>query len=379
MTGKVAIIFGSNGISGHALTEHLLTKTSPQDFKRIICVSQRPPLHPFKDADKYGRLEHITIDLYGTPLEKMKEELKKGGAQEVTHLYFFAYRDMPTDKELIDWNLKMLKNAVIAVEDIASKLQRVHLQTGTKYYGCHHPNNTRTPYREEYPRLDEPNFYYDQEDFLLEHQKGKKWAWVVVRPDVIVGSSRGNFMSMAPTIGLYFALVKELGLPALFYGSKFWWEEFCDFSYAPLLAEFTVWASTHEQCANEAFNCVNGDVTRWENIWPLLCKYFDVPCPEQNFNTQGKQSGLPSLIDLVKSHEHEWDGIAEKYGLDKEAFKYATWQFAEGMASRTWKVLSSMSKARKLGWTGYKDSDEMWIEIMDRLKRDRIIPNYKSK
>jgi hypothetical protein len=46
-----------------------------------------------------------------------------------------------------------------------------------------------SPAKEEDPRLVpfEQNFYYPQEDFLAEMQKGQKWTWNVIRPEAIIG------------------------------------------------------------------------------------------------------------------------------------------------------------------------------------------------
>lgn len=46
-----------------------------------------------------------------------------------------------------------------------------------------------SPAYETDPRLVafEQNFYYPQEDFLAEMQKGQKWTWNVIRPEAIIG------------------------------------------------------------------------------------------------------------------------------------------------------------------------------------------------
>jgi len=36
-----------------------------------------------------------------------------------------------------------------------------------------------------------PNFYYGQQDFLEEFQKGKRWTWSVGRPHAVCGFSTG--------------------------------------------------------------------------------------------------------------------------------------------------------------------------------------------
>jgi hypothetical protein len=35
-----------------------------------------------------------------------------------------------------------------------------------------------------------------------------------------------------------------------------------------------VFVSTHEHCANEAFNHATGDVFIWKNFWPKVAGYF---------------------------------------------------------------------------------------------------------
>lgn len=52
------------------------------------------------------------------------------------------------------------------------------------------------------------------------------------------------------------------------------WSAPDDKSFAPGLGHFSVWTARQPQCANEAFNYVNGDVFVWKFLWPQLAKYF---------------------------------------------------------------------------------------------------------
>lgn len=45
---------------------------------------------------------------------------------------------------------------------------------------------------------------------------------------------------------------------------------------AGLLAEATVWAATNPECANQAFNINNGDLFRWQEMWPKIAAFFDM-------------------------------------------------------------------------------------------------------
>ena len=45
-----------------------------------------------------------------------------------------------------------------------------------------------------------------------------------------------------------------------------------------LLARAIVWMATTAKCANEAFNITNGDLIRWENLWPKFARFFGIRC-----------------------------------------------------------------------------------------------------
>ena len=44
---------------------------------------------------------------------------------------------------------------------------------------------------------------------------------------------------------------------------------------AGLLTRAMVWAATDPAAANQAYNISNGDLFRWEEMWPKLASYFD--------------------------------------------------------------------------------------------------------
>lgn len=47
-----------------------------------------------------------------------------------------------------------------------------------------------------------------------------------------------------------------------------------DNSYAPSLADLSVWTTTQEHTANEAFNHANGDTCIWRSLFPRIASYF---------------------------------------------------------------------------------------------------------
>lgn len=64
----------------------------------------------------------------------------------------------------------------------------------------------------------------------------------------------GNGMSMALTVAIYFLTCRELGQIPMFPGNKFFYNAVDDASYAPSIADMSVWASTNEHTKNEAFS-----------------------------------------------------------------------------------------------------------------------------
>lgn len=81
-------------------------------------------------------------------------------------------------------------------------------------------------------------------------------------------------MSMALTVAIYFLICRELDQPPMFPGNKFFYNAVDDASYAPSIADMSVWASTHEHTKNHAFNHNNGDYIVWKYFWARLGEHF---------------------------------------------------------------------------------------------------------
>ena len=100
----------------------------------------------------------------------------------LTHLFFTARASHEeTGVEPVDENVAMLRNLLDAAQVTSPALKHLHILEGTKWYGMH-IGNFKTPAREDDPRHLPPNFYYDQQDFLVERQRGKSWTWSASRP-----------------------------------------------------------------------------------------------------------------------------------------------------------------------------------------------------
>lgn len=81
-------------------------------------------------------------------------------------------------------------------------------------------------------------------------------------------------MSEALTTAIYFLICREIGDSAAFPGNETWYNHPDDNSYAPSLADLSIFVTTHDHCKDEAFNHTNGDVFVWKYFWPKIGNYF---------------------------------------------------------------------------------------------------------
>ncbi|RAK89220.1 NAD-dependent epimerase/dehydratase [Aspergillus costaricaensis CBS 115574] len=375
---KVAFVTGANGISGYAIVEHLIRQPK-HEWSKIIVSSRRPLPTPWIDP----RVEFVAVDFLES-VETIISKLKDICAP-VTHAYFTSYVHDDDFRVLREKNVPLFRNFLDAVDAVCPGLQRVSLQTGGKYYGVH-LGPVKVPLEESFPRYDDQgfNFYYDQEDYLREVQKRRNtWSYNIIRPNAINGfAPHANGMSEALTIAIYMLICRELHQPATFPGNEYFWNSIDDNSYAPSLADLTVWASSQEHCRDEVFNHVNGDVFVWKHMWQDVAKYFGVEVPEPKFEkAAGQAKTLSNEIDMVewaKDKRAVWETVVQKHGGKVEAFEWGTWGFFNWATGKSWLTISSVNKARKYGWQRHDNTFDTWIETYRSFENAGVLPSHDS-
>ncbi|KAL4876183.1 NAD-dependent epimerase/dehydratase [Aspergillus karnatakaensis] len=358
---RFAFVTGANGISGYSIVEHLLRQPK-EEWSKIVVSSRRPPPTPWIDP----RVEFVAIDFLD-PVAKITAQLEDICAP-VTHAFFTSYIHHDDFKVLRDKNVPLFRNFLDAVDTVCPKLERVSLQTGGKYYGVH-LGPVRIPLEESFPRYDDQgfNFYYNQEDYLREVQERRNaWSYNIIRPNAINGyAPHANGMSEALTIAIYMLICRELGQPATFPGNEYFWNSIDDNSYAPSLADLTVFASTHDHCKDEAFNHVNGDIFVWKYLWQDVAAYFGLEAPEPEFKKP-------------KDKRDIWARVVQKYGGRLDAFDWGTWGFFNWATGKSWITISSINKARKYGWTRNDNTFETWIETYRSFDNAGVLPSHRA-
>ncbi|MFJ6651003.1 SDR family oxidoreductase [Streptomyces sp. NPDC091290] len=347
---KVALVVGAQGVIGRNLVNHL---TELGDWE-IIGLSRR-------GGESSGPVRHVPVDL----LDVDDCGAKLAALTDVTHIFYAAYQERPTWAELVPPNLGMLVNVIETVEPVAKGLEHISLMQGYKVYGAH-LGPFKTPARESDPKHMPPEFNVDQEEYLENRQKGASWTWSAIRPSVVCGFALGNPMNLAMVIGAYGAISKELGLPLRFPGKPGAYDKLLEMTDAGLLAKATVWAATDPRCANQAFNINNGDLFRWNEMWPKIAKFFDLEVA----------SPLPMSLDVVMADKEPlWNEMIEKYGLEPHPYKdVSSWAFGDFVFSWDYDMFADGSKARRFGFHEYVDTEEMFLKILADFRRNRIIP-----
>ncbi|WP_054941272.1 SDR family oxidoreductase [Paenibacillus ihuae] len=347
---KTALVIGAGGVIGSNLIGHLVTLPEWD----IIGVSRR-------GGDNTDRIRYISADL----LDASDTRQKLGSLREVTHIFYAAYQDRPTWAELVPPNLAMLVNVVEAVEPAARGLQHISLMQGYKVYGAH-LGPFKTPARETDANHMPPEFNIDQQNFLEQRQAGKQWTWSALRPSVVCGVALGNPMNLAMVIAVYASISKELGIPLRFPGKPGAYHSLLEMTDAGLLAKATVWAATHERCANQAFNITNGDLFRWDELWPKIAAYFEL------------ETAPPlqmSLSVVMEDKEPLWDAMLKKYDLVPNSYQsVSSWAFGDFVFSWDYDFFADSSKARRAGFHEFVDTELMFQEIFDLLRERKIIP-----
>ena len=259
----------------------------------------------------------------------------------------------------------MLGNLLDAVEPASPELAHINLMQGTKWYG-NHLGPFKTPAREDDPRHMPPNFYYDQQDTVAARQRGRRWTWSAARPHAICGFATGNPMNLVMVIAVYAAISKALGMPLRHPGTEANWRALYQCTDAELLARAVTWMATEPRCANEAFNITNGDLIRWENLWPRIARHFGMEVgPRQHIR----------LAEMMRDKAPVWDRLVAEHGLQPIPYEQvAAWSFGDFVFSAGFDIISSMTKARRYGFGEVVDTEEMFLRLFDELRSARVIP-----
>ena len=361
MNERNALIVGASGIVGRAAFEHFAN----QDEWSVFGVSRRAP--------DLSVGTHVPLDLLDA--EACRRSL--GDLPAMSHLVYAALQEKPGliegwfDPETMETNRCMLENLLEAAE-ASGAVEHVSLLQGTKAYGAH-VGRMRVPGREREARHAHDNFYWLQEDLLRERSAAGGYGFTIWRPPVIYGHAFGAPMNPIAPLVTFAAIAKHEGTPLCWPGGRTGPVDAMD---ARLLARALEWSATAPTARNEVFNISNGDVFVWENVWSTIAE------------TLGMEVGEPApcrLAEVMPEKADVWSEIVEKHGLRSpglmefvgDSFVYADLHLGVGRAHPAPPNMMSTIKLRQAGFHDCIDSEDMLVEWIEWMQRERLIPAAK--
>ncbi|XP_008790041.2 3-oxo-Delta(4,5)-steroid 5-beta-reductase-like [Phoenix dactylifera] len=370
---SVGLVIGVTGIVGNSLAEILPLSDTPGGPWKVYGVSRRPRSVSFGSLNEGLAVEHIQCDV-SDPDDAFA---KLSPLTDVTHVFYVAWVNRIVEAENREVNSAMLRNVLAAVLPNAPNLQHICLQTGRKHYlgsfesigkvKAHEP-----PFREDLPRLDCPNFYYDLEDILFEEVAKREGAvtWSIHRPTTIFGFSTCSLMNFVGSLCAYAAICRREGAPLKWPGSRVAWEGFSDASDADLIAEHHIWAAIDPYAKNEPFNCSNGDLFKWKHLWPLLAREFGV----EWVGYEGEERRF-KLVDAMKEKEGLWEEMVAEHALAPTRLEeVGNWWFVDAVLGVEEVHLDSMNKSKEHGFLGFRNTVSSFISWIDKMRAYRIVP-----
>ncbi|MFI7067185.1 SDR family oxidoreductase [Kribbella sp. NPDC050124] len=358
MQGRILVV-GATGLVGAAATEHFAARPGWE----VVTLSRRPP------TGWTGA--HLQVDL--TDRDACAAAFRHG--PPITHVLYAALQE-EEDLEA-GWrsdqqqqtNLAMLRHVLDGVERHGA-LEHVTVLQGGKAYGSH-LGRVPVPAKERWPRMSHRIFYWQQEDLLRERAAAGRWSFNILRPQLILGRATSSPMNVISAIGVYAAVLREIGRPLDFPGGGIYVTACSD---SRLIAQAVEFCATTDAAAGETYNVVNGDAIVWRDLWPSIAAHFDMPAGAH----------VPMrLAEEMPRQAAVWDDIVAKHDLQQRTMHDvvgSSWQTADltfGFGKeRPFDRLMSPVKLRQAGFPGCMDTEDAVLYWLRRLQAERVIPTY---
>ena len=384
---KVALVVGSTGVVGAALLDILPSPDTPAGPWKVYALSRGrlPPWSAPAGAPSSSNpnpntnpVVHLHVDLADPAA--VAQALQP--LADITHVFYTAWSACPgaTEEEAREANCDMLRNVLSAVVPSCPALVHVCLQTGRKQFvdpfeplsGISAAIAAMRPYPEDVPRLE----YSDLEDVLLD-EVAHSWlnrpaaiTWSVHRPATVFGFSPRSESNVIASLCVYAGICCKEGAALRWPGSRVAWEGFSDASDAELVAEHALWAALEPGGKNETFNCTNGDVYKWKNLWPMLAEHFEMEW--SGYDGEDKRF---KLEEAMAGKEALWGEIVREKGLvETELNDITAWWFVDALINADKEQLENMNKSKEHGFLGFRNTVRSFNSWIGKMKADRIVP-----
>ncbi|MEM7216941.1 MAG: NAD-dependent epimerase/dehydratase family protein [Pseudomonadota bacterium] len=366
MTAETILVVGGSGVVGRAVLEACTRERQARGW-RVVGLSRRDP--------EIDGAEHVSLDLLDADACARAAERFDG----VTHVVFAALFEKPglvagwlADDQMAT-NLALLRNLLTPLLARANSLKHVALLQGTKAYGAHIAPMS-VPGKERAPRVEHPNFYWLQEDWLRARRPGAPWTFTIWRPPLILGHAPGAPMNILAAIGAFGTLERAARGDGAWPGGPVGPIDAVD---ADLLAAAIVWGFDADAARDETFNVTNGDVLVASSVWPRLMARFGLPSVAEAHRR--------SFVALCE-RSAEWRAVAEAHRLREpdldrfvgDSLIYADLFFNTGGDVVPPSTLLSSIKLRQAGFHDCRDSEDVMVGWLARLQEGGWLPGAEN-
>jgi len=410
VSGLTAIVPGATGISGWNTIRSLLD--SPTRWTKIYAMSRSPPskkLTNLLSEQQRSHIQHLAVDFSRSP-EEIAQVLEPIHELD-PYVFFYAYLQPKTEGDEKVWsntdkleevNGKLFSSFLKALEiaDVAPK--RILLQTGGKNYGIQLGRGPQPCVESDpQPRHMGPNFYYVQEDSLVDYcKRHPKTSWNVIRPFGVMGSALKAQMSGLYLYCVYSAVQAHKNEPLYFPGDWNAWQGPAPMSTARLTGYLSEFTALHESCKDQAYNSVDSNAMTFERFMAELARWYGneqgaVGPPEdiskfeivQLDGGKGRGYGVPvttgSSFKMLEWAQRDCNRKAWREIMDASSGDITSDPFEETVVKDNFQLLdisfsitvtASMNKARLQGWTGFADTLEAAFESVKEMVGMGLLP-----
>lgn len=354
------VIAGASGLVGGAAAQRFA-----ELGWQVHGMSRRAPAEPV------AGVEYHSVDLLDE--NACGKFARKVGP--VTHLVYAAINETAGslveswyDRDHAGRNTRMLANLLDALLSSSPAMEHVTIVHGGKAYAIADPAPLDIPLRETLPRPEGDNFYFGQEDVLLDRAKGGHFSWTVLRAMIVVGGSRDSNLNGLLATCVLAALRRDAGKPLdLPAGATS--GALIEMTDVDLLADGIAWASTTPEAANRIFNITNGDVFAWRNLWPVIADTIGV---------EAGDARSYSVRDEIAAESERWGALVRRHELPvpTDPFEYLgeSAALADYALAADRSVVTSTIAIRQAGFSRFIDTASSVRSWINRWRDMGMLP-----
>ena len=148
---------------------------------------------------------------------------------------------------------------------------------------------------------------------------------------------------------------KELGLPLRFPGKPGAYDRLLEMTDAGLLAQGHRLGGDRRALRNQAFNITNGDLFRWNEMWPKIAALL-------------RPGGGAAAADVARSRHGRQGAALERMSREARASRHpyedvSSWRFGDFVFGWDYDMFADGTKARRFGFHEYVETEAMFLGV----------------